>query len=152
VVGGDAGAARGGLEQHLRIRVGRRDFVVRQACTMRRPVTGTACSGPHPNETVTNVPERVDSGAKEILVGQKPHLRCAREDLLGTEHVPRIGETSDDIVVANSQAIGENVGFAPPVGQQADYEFDRQPRAAYDGLPANTFGSSVMRAWSAAMD
>jgi hypothetical protein len=64
---------------------------------------------------------------------------CAREDLLGTQRVARIGQTGDDILVGHSGVIGEDVDLAPSIGHQTDHEFDRQPCATDDRLAGQYF-------------
>jgi hypothetical protein len=46
----------------------------------------------------------------------------------------RIGEAGEDVFMLYAGVIGDNLCLGPAVGQQFDYEFDRESRAANDRL------------------
>jgi hypothetical protein len=61
----------------------------------------------------------------KFSLARKRISRCAREYLLRAQRIARIGKACDDVVVGNSRVIPEDIGLAPPIGHQSDYEFDR---------------------------
>ena len=75
-------------------------------------------------------------------------LRCrenaksgrARKHFLRAQCIASIGETREDVVARNTWIILQDIGFAPPVGHQADHEFDGKSRAAYDRFAGEHVG------------
>jgi len=53
----------------------------------------------------------------------------AWEDLLRAQQIPRVSKARDYVVMGNAGVVGEDVGFTPSIGHQADYELQGKPRA-----------------------
>jgi len=59
---------------------------------------------------------------------------CAWEYSLRTQYVPRVGQARDYVVPANPGIVGEDFGFAPSIGHEANHELYGEPGAADDRL------------------
>src|SRR5713101_3729148 len=63
----------------------------------------------------------------------------AREYLLGTQRVARIGQARNDVVMRHIGVVCQDLGFVPSVGHQSDHELDGKARAADDRLASQHF-------------
>ena len=58
------------------------------------------------------------------------------------QQVSRVGEAGADVFLCEAGIIPQNFFFAPPFGEQIQYEFDRQSRSLDDGLAGQNGGVS----------
>src|ERR1700730_16912656 len=103
-----------------------------QARTSGSPVPGAAVvsqttSWPADRSVDTAAPGKFSLARNRISC-------CAGEYLFRSQGIPRVGKTRDYVLVGYSGIVGEDIGFAPSLGHQADDEFHREPRPAHDGL------------------
>src|SRR4051812_50034825 len=56
------------------------------------------------------------------------------ENLLGVQQVASVIQACRDVFPGQAGIIRKNVGFAPTVGHQSNYELNREPRASENRL------------------
>ena len=59
----------------------------------------------------------------KFLSARKRMSGCAWKYSFGTQGITRVGQTRNDIIVGQTRIVRQNVGFAQPIGHQANHEF-----------------------------
>jgi hypothetical protein len=77
--------------------------------------------------------ESIDRRARKILVCEKAHVRLRGKPFRSSTGRER-SSASRDVFPGQAGIICENVGFAPTIGHQANYELNREPRASDNRL------------------